>query len=126
MNLLLPTLNTSSPKPCQINWMDINSCIFVVEIMKKGLFLGAENCNSETGNLSPYRNGSYSTNVIPFAYSMADINNLKDMIVLAIHTGKIYSVVEVVNNTSAESPFDVNTDNASSKYMTFSEYFNKK
>ncbi|KAF3949257.1 hypothetical protein CMV_024851 [Castanea mollissima] len=34
--------------------------------------------------------------------------------------------VEVVNNTSAESPFDGNIDNASSKYMTFSEYFNKK
>nr|POF01599.1 endoribonuclease dicer like 3 [Quercus suber] len=48
------------------------------------------------------------------------------MIVLAIHTGKTYSLVEVVNNTSAESPFDGNTDNASSKYMTFSEYFNKK
>ena len=90
MYLLLPTLNTSSPEPCQINWMDINSCISAVEIMKKSPFLGAENCNSETGNLSPYRNGSYSTNVIHFAYSMADINNLKDMIVLAIHTGKIY------------------------------------
>ena len=125
MYLLLPTLNTSSPEPCQINLMDINSCISAVEIMKKSPFLGAENCDSETGNLSPYRNGSYSTNVIHFAYSMADINNLKDMIVLAIHTGKIYSV-EVVNNTSAESPFDGNTDNASSKYMTFSEYFNKK
>ena len=82
--------------------------------------------NSETGNLSPYRNGSYGTIVIHFAYSMVDINNLKDMIVLAIHTGKIYFVVEVVNNTSVESPFDGNTDNASSKYMTFSEYFNKK
>ena len=125
MYLLLPTLNTSSPEPCQINLMDINSCISAVEIMKKSPFLGAENCDSETGNLSPYRNGSYGTNVIHFAYSMADINNLKDMIVLAIHTGKIYSV-EVVNNTSAESPFDGNTDNASSKYMTFSEYFNKK
>ena len=57
---------------------------------------------------------------------MVDINNLKGMIVLAIHTGKIYSVVEVVNTTFAESPFDGNTDNSSSKYMTFSEYFNKK
>ena len=126
MYLLLPTLNTSSPEPCQINWMDINSCISAVEIMTKSPLLGAENCNNETGNLSPYRNGSYSTNAIHFAYSMADINNLKDMIVLAIYTGKIYSVVEVVNNTSAESPFDGNTNNASSKYMTFSKYFNKK
>ncbi|KAK7853798.1 endoribonuclease dicer like protein 3 [Quercus suber] len=127
MYLLLPleTLNTSSPKPRQINWIGINSCISAVEIMKKSSLLGAEHCNGETGNLSPYRNGSCSTNVIHFAYSMADTNNLKDMVVLAIHTGKIYSVVEVVNNTSAESPFDGNTDNASSKYMTFSEYFNQ-
>ena len=50
---------------------------------------------------------------------MADINNLKEMIVLAIHTGKIYFVVEVVNNSSAESPFGGNTDNASSKYDIF-------
>uniref|UniRef100_A0A7N2M5Y7 RNase III domain-containing protein n=1 Tax=Quercus lobata TaxID=97700 RepID=A0A7N2M5Y7_QUELO len=50
---------------------------------------------------------------------MADINNLKEMIVLAIHTGKIYFVVEVVNNISAESPFGGNTDNASSKYDIF-------
>ncbi|XP_050268142.1 endoribonuclease Dicer homolog 3a isoform X1 [Quercus robur] len=128
MYLLLPleTLNTSSPEPCQINWIGINSCISAVEIMRKSSLLGAEHCNGETGNLSPYRNGSCSTNVIHFAYSMVDTNNLKDMVVLAIHTGKIYSVVEVVNNTSAESPFDGNTDNASSKYMTFSEYFNKK
>ena len=114
MYLLLPleTLNTSSPEPCQINWIGINSCISAVEIMRKSPLLGAEHCNGETGNLSPY--------------SMADKNNLKDMVVLAIHTGKIYSVVEVVNNTSAESPFDGNTDKASSKYMTFSQYFNKK
>ena len=39
---------------------------------------------------------------------------------------KIYYVDEVVNNTFVESPFDGNTDNASSKYMTFSKYFNKK
>ena len=128
MYLLLPleTLNTSSPEPCQINWIGINSCISAVEIMRKSSLLGAEHCNGETGNLSPYRSGTCSTNVIHFAYSMADTNNLKDMVVLAIHTGKIYSIVEVVNNTSAESPFDGNTDKASSKYMTFSQYFNKK
>uniref|UniRef100_A0A2N9FHP3 Uncharacterized protein n=1 Tax=Fagus sylvatica TaxID=28930 RepID=A0A2N9FHP3_FAGSY len=78
------------------------------------------------GKSSPCTTSSYNANVILFSNSLTDINNLKGMVVLAIHTGKIYSVVEVVNNSSAESPFDGNTDTASSGYMTFAEYFNKK
>lgn len=128
MYLLLPLekMNTSSPEPCRINWIGINSCISAVEIMKKSSLLGAEHCNGETGKSSPCTTSSYNANVIFFSNSLTDINNLKGMVVLAIHTGKIYSVVEVVNNSSAESPFDGNTDTASSGYMTFAEYFNKK
>lgn len=128
MYLLLPLekMNTSSPEPCRINWIGINSCISAVEIMKKSSLLGAEHCNGETGKSSPCTTSSYNANVILFSNSLTDINNLKGMVVLAIHTGKIYSVVEVVNNSSAESPFDGNTDTASSGYMTFAEYFNKK
>ena len=57
---------------------------------------------------------------------MADINNLKEMIVLAIHTRKIYFVVEVVNNISAERVLLVETLTMPHQNMTFSEYFNKK
>ena len=57
---------------------------------------------------------------------MANINNLKEMIVLAIHTGKIYFVVEVVNNISAERVLLVETLTMPHQNMTFSEYFNKK
>ena len=57
---------------------------------------------------------------------MADINNLKEMIVLAIDTGKIYFVVEVVNNISAERVLLVETLTMPHQNMTFSEYFNKK
>ena len=57
---------------------------------------------------------------------MADINNLKEMIVLAIHTRKIYFVVEVVNNISAERVILVETLTMPHQNMTFSEYFNKK
>ena len=57
---------------------------------------------------------------------MADINNLKEMIVLAIHTRKIYFVVEVGNNISAERVLLVETLTMPHQNMTFSEYFNKK
>ncbi|KDP34010.1 hypothetical protein JCGZ_07581 [Jatropha curcas] len=42
------------------------------------------------------------TNAIHFADILVDADKLKDMVVLAIHTGKIYSVVEVLSNTSAK------------------------
>ncbi|XP_059458543.1 endoribonuclease Dicer homolog 3 [Corylus avellana] len=131
MYLLLPLeeFNTSTPEPCKINWTGINSCISAVEILKKRSVLSA--VPGETVKLSPCRNSSFETecnsdNVVHFANCLVDINNLKDMVVLAIHTGKIYSVVMAVNNTSAESPFDGITGTAPSEYATFAEYFNKK
>lgn len=61
-------------------------------------------------------------NVIHFANRSIDVNNLEDMVVLAIHTGRIYSIVEVVSSISAESPLEENADIASSDY-TYVEYF---
>jgi endoribonuclease Dicer len=131
MYLLLPLekFNTSTPEPCLINWTGVNSCASVVEILKKRSVLSAG--LAETVNISPCRNSSFETecnsdNVFHFANCLVDINNLKDMVVLAVHTGKIYSVVMAVNNTSAESPFDGITDTAPPEYATFAEYFNKK
>jgi endoribonuclease Dicer len=131
MYLLLPLeeFNTSTPEPCKINWTGINSCVSAVEILKKSSVLSA--VRGETVTLSPCRSSSFETecnndNVVHFANCLVDINNLKDMVVLAIHTGKIYSVVMAVNNTSAESPFDGITGTAPPEYATFAEYFNKK
>lgn len=133
MYLLLPleTLSTSCLEPFRINWMGINSCVSAVEILKRSSLLGAEHCDGETGNLTHSGNSLLetkcnSTNVIHFANGLVAINNVKDLVVLAVHTGRIYSVVNFVSNSSADSPFDGNNNDASSENTTFTGYFNKK
>lgn len=131
MYLLLPLEKTSSCDPYRINWMGINSCVSAVEILKKSASLGAERFNGKTGNLAPCINGFFETkcnsaDFIHLANDLVDTNNLKDMVVLAIHTGKIYSVFKIMGNMTAESPFDGSTDTTPSEYTSFAEYFNKK
>ena len=58
------------------------------------------------------------------------------MVVLAIHTGRIYSVIEVVSNSSAnshfvgdsssETSFEQMPNGVLSDYNTFIDYFHKK
>lgn len=131
MYLLLPleNFNTFGEGSWRINWSAINPCAAVVEFIKKNSFLGAAHCNNNRGNSSPYRTSPCETechgmDVIHLANWSVDAKNLKDMVVLATHTGRIYSIVEVVSNSSAESPFDGNTDDDSSK--TFVNYFSEK
>jgi endoribonuclease Dicer len=47
------------------------------------------------------------------------------MVVLAIHTGKIYTVVKV-SDLYANSKFDGTSDKKEAKFRTFAEYFEKK
>ncbi|KAM4077934.1 hypothetical protein ACJW30_12G177800 [Castanea mollissima] len=113
MYLLLPleTLNTSIHENLRINWTGINSAASVVEFLKKNSFLGSQHCN-------------------------VNVNDLKDMVVLAIHTGRIYSIIEVVSNssanshfvgdTSAETSFEQMPNGVLSDYNTFTDYFHKK
>ncbi|XP_009363041.2 endoribonuclease Dicer homolog 3a-like isoform X1 [Pyrus x bretschneideri] len=129
--LLLPveTSNDSKDESWRINWAGINSCVSVVDFLKRSLSLSSQ-CNVDTGNSVPRTVSSEtecnSAGIVQFANCSVDVKNLKDTVVVAIHTGRIYSVDEVMSNTSAESPFDVKKDNVSSQYTSFSEYFNKK
>lgn len=130
MYLLLPLeiVNTFGDGSWRINWSGINPCASVVEFIKEKSFLGAAQCNNNGGNSSPCRTspcktGCHGKDVIHLANGSVDVKNLKDMVVLAIHTGRIYSIVEIVSNSSAESPFDGNTDDDS---KTFVNYFSEK
>lgn len=130
MYLLLPleTLNNMSDESWKINWKGVNASSSVVEFLKNNSFLGSEHSNGDGGNQSPNTIGlsikeGNDANIIHFANSLVDINNLKDMVVLAIHTLRIYSIVEVWSNSSAESAFEENADD---DYSTYTEYFHKK
>lgn len=122
MYLLLPLdgLNDSNHEPWRIDWTGITSSISVVELLKNNSLLGSGQYNGE--DLSP----ETECQDVCFANTSVDIKHLNGMVVLAIHTGKLYSVVEAVSNTSAESPFDGNSDVVPSEYATFNEYFHKK
>lgn len=135
MYLLLPVdlPDDSTHDLWKIHWRAIDSCVSVVEFLKKNSSLDAErNCGAGAISDSwPSRNnsaetGSNAANVIHFANCVLDVHSLKDRVVLAIHTGRIYSIVEVVSNTSAESPFDGNSDKGPPDYITFADYFNKR
>ncbi|KAL7001835.1 helicase [Sarracenia purpurea var. burkii] len=131
MYLLLPLESSSvcSHESWRINWMAINSCVSVVEYLKKNAWLSSEQSNAKRQNFSHSMNsietGCKSTNVIHLANKSVDLKELREMVVLAIHTGRIYSVLDAIDTTSAESPFDGNSD-AKSSYSSFVEYFNKK
>ncbi|KAL5786463.1 hypothetical protein ACOSQ2_008855 [Xanthoceras sorbifolium] len=133
MYLLLPieTLNSSSQESWIINWKGLDACASVVEFLKKNSFLSLKRCNGYEGNPSPGWTSSSERNCkdtdsIHFANCSIEANNLKDKVVLAIHTGRIYSTVKVVRDKSAKSPFDGNDDPASSGYTSFADYFCKK
>lgn len=133
MYLLLPpeTLN-SKVEGWRINWRGISSCVGVVDFMKTKSLISSGLCHKQ--NLS-YCNASSefdlkqkSSKIVYVANCLVDVDDLKDMVVLAIHTRKFYSVVEVVTNTSAECPFNYTGSvvSVSSDYSTYIEYFDKK
>ncbi|KAL2346622.1 hypothetical protein Fmac_000622 [Flemingia macrophylla] len=130
--LLLPLekLNATCRESLQINWFGINSCTAAVEFLRRKFSLGTEDCDDNGTITTPHRTRSSEmdfeeANKIHFANCVVDPNNIKDTIVLAIHTGKIYCILEIDSNLSAESPFDGNNEK-SKECMTFSDYYTKR
>ncbi|XP_022132011.1 endoribonuclease Dicer homolog 3a isoform X2 [Momordica charantia] len=129
MYLLLPVdlTDASSHDLWKIHWRAVDSCVSVVEFLKKNSSLDTEsNCGALPSRNNSAETGSKAASLIHFANCVLDVHSLKDLVVLAIHTGKMYSIVEVVSNTSAESTFDGNSDRAQSDYINFADYFKKK
>lgn len=123
MYLVLPTesLESTNHESCNINWKGITSCASIVEVLKNYSQSSMENNSSELVEIE-----CTSKDMIQLANISVPMDNLKYIVVLAIHTGKIYSILDVLTDSSAESPFDGNSDSAPSKFATFAEYFNKK
>ncbi|KAK6912886.1 PAZ domain [Dillenia turbinata] len=134
MYLLLPieSSNIPSNESWKINWMAVDSCVSVAEFLKKNSQLRADYPVSKRNNLDfrfrmstdpPECDGP---NVIHLANATFNVKDLKGMVVLAIHTGRIYSIRDVLLNMSSESSFDGNSDANPASYTSFSDYFNKK
>ncbi|XP_065848463.1 endoribonuclease Dicer homolog 3 [Euphorbia lathyris] len=126
MYLLLPleTLGASTDESLEINWRGMIACTEAVEFLKKNSYSGVDGEQS-----SPCRAGSSitecgSSNSIYFANILADVDKVKNTVAVAIHTGKIYSVLDLVSDT-AESPFE-HSPGEPTKYSSYVEYFDKK
>ncbi|XP_027354883.1 endoribonuclease Dicer homolog 3a [Abrus precatorius] len=130
--LLLPLekLNDVCQGSLPINWSAINSSASAIEFLRRKFSLDAGNSDDSSTITSPNDSSSSEmecagTNKIHFANCVADANNIKDTVVLAIHTGKIYCIIEMDSKLSAESPFDGNKEK-SKESITFSNYFSQR
>ncbi|KAF5804663.1 putative ribonuclease III post-transcriptional gene silencing PAZ-Argonaute family [Helianthus annuus] len=114
MYFLLPL---ESLDPFKISWKEIDSCASAIEFIKKSSFSKAEKPSVDS-----IMTDSRSTNIIHFANRFVHKDDVTKMVVLAIHTGKIYSVHELLPDITAHSPFDGDT----TIYSSFEDYFKKK
>ncbi|KAA3476547.1 endoribonuclease Dicer-like protein 3-like [Gossypium australe] len=121
MYLLLP-LEDSLSNELRINWPGIIACTLVVEFLTADGNRDNPSLNQTDSSVIEHK----ETNVIHFTNRSVDVNNISNIVVLAIHTRRIYSTIELVHDTSAKSSFNDIVDMNSSKFATFSEYYNRK
>nr|XP_043620815.1 endoribonuclease Dicer homolog 3a [Erigeron canadensis] len=114
MYLLLPLL---SQDPFEISWNEIDSCVSVVEFVKNFSLLRAEKQSVDSIMMD-----SDDDDMVHFANRSVHKNDLEELVVLAIHSGKIYSVLELLEQETANSPFDGDAK----KFSSFTDYFFKK
>ena len=131
--LLLPLekLNDKFKGSLEINWSGINSCASAVELLRNKFSVVAGDCDKDRKITSPCDTNSSQvecegTNKIHFANCVVDVNSVNNRVVLAIHSGRIYCILEVDNNLSAESPFDGNNEKSPEEHITFSDYYKKR
>ncbi|GFP81473.1 endoribonuclease dicer homolog 3 [Phtheirospermum japonicum] len=132
MYLLLPleSENTTSEQPLKINWTGIESCVTVVEFLKKNALLDLKQPEANDNNASSVcandpvdANKSDCEDIIHLANISATVDCLKEMVVVAIHTGRVYSILDIVADTSSKSPFEGDADPGFSSYC---DYYHKK
>ncbi|KAL0407818.1 UNVERIFIED_CONTAM: Endoribonuclease Dicer3a [Sesamum radiatum] len=116
MYLLLPleSEETDSERPLKINWMGIESCVSAVEFLKKNAWLNFQRPEAIEEKSSPHASDpimtKFNSDIIHLANISASADGLKEMVVVAIHTGRIYSILYAVAGTSAKSPFEGDPD----------------
>ncbi|KAL0372085.1 UNVERIFIED_CONTAM: Endoribonuclease Dicer3a [Sesamum calycinum] len=129
MYLLLPleSEETDSERPLKINWMGIESCVSAVEFLKRNAWLNFQRPEAIEEKSSPHASDpimtKFNSDIIHLANISASADGLKEMVVVAIHTGRIYSILYAVAGTSAKSPFEADPD---AGYSSFADYYHKK
>lgn len=102
-----------------INWRVIDEAATAVKLMRKIYF---EEKINIPGILDFDQNDE---DLIHLANTSCEANFLRNVVVLAVHTGKIYTALNVAD-LSANSTFDGVSDEKETEFHTFAEYFEKK
>ncbi|XP_020094858.1 endoribonuclease Dicer homolog 3b-like isoform X2 [Ananas comosus] len=126
MYLLLPLKPSQlSHANTNINWAVIDACSSVVEYLRSIYSLDGEYC---PGSSSTALNstGTLSEEMIHLANKPLNIWCLKDSVVLSIHTGRIYSVLDVIYDSTPESSFAEMSDEKPTSFASFADYYYQK
>ncbi|KAM0868260.1 hypothetical protein ACQ4PT_041438 [Festuca glaucescens] len=117
MYLILPIDPTLKPHDnfC-INWRVIDDAATTIRLMKK--IYSGDKMNIQ-GILDFEQN---DTELIHLANISCEAHDLRNVVVLAVHTGRIYTAIHAVD-LSANSTFDGVSDKKETKFHTFTEYF---
>ncbi|URE47590.1 Ribonuclease III domain [Musa troglodytarum] len=128
MYMLLPLDSSCAHKhdKVSINWKAISASASVVKFMREIYSSRGQNGPVVDSKCGSSEAGGSTPDMIHLANRFAELHSLKGVVVLAIHTGRIYCVLDVVTGLTADSPFDGNSRKQSSDTWTFAEYFNKK
>ncbi|WVZ67722.1 hypothetical protein U9M48_016765 [Paspalum notatum var. saurae] len=116
MYLLLPV---DSHESVCINWSVIDVAAKVVGLLRS---IYSMDKHSVINKLNPENN---SGGLIHLANKSCKADDLRNTLVLALHTGKIYTAIDVAD-LCANSTFDGASDKKEAKFRTFAEYFEKK
>ncbi|KAJ4764395.1 Protein Dicer [Rhynchospora pubera] len=117
MYLLLPT-DSSFTETVHINWRGIESAASAVQFLK-------DSYQNSGGTFSSVDKGRKEGEIY-LANKKVEMNELTGAVVMAVHSGKIYLVLDVLPGLTANSPFDGVTEKSGAELTTFTEYFSKK
>lgn len=108
-----------------ISWTGINSAVSTVEFLKENARLNFHRPETIDEDTSIHKCDPIGTelksDIIHLADRSTTVDGIKEMVVVSIHTGRIYSIVDIIDGTSALSPFE-----ADAGYSSYADYYHKK
>lgn len=105
-----------------IHWEAVESCSGAVGDLRS-LYL--EDGNLNFGNLISHERNK-GEDIIHLANKSLPFSSVKDSVVLSVHTGRIYSVLDLIFDTTADNSFDEMYNGKASPFASFVDYYHQK
>ncbi|VAH04530.1 unnamed protein product [Triticum turgidum subsp. durum] len=122
MYLLLPLRHSPHiQQDLNIYWEAVESCTQAVEQLRN-LYLEDENIRA---NFIQHRSIK-EKDIIHLANKSLHFSSIKDSVVLSLHTGRIYSVLDLIYDTTAEDSFEEMYNGKASPFSSFMDYYREK